>query len=284
MPNFNILRTIGGLRTSPRPAPIIAKDFVYDTAGALSPANSITQPRSASIPPETIKSQPITDPSLGRRGTLKKKYKARCFPVQLTRIIQLFNAYSTDIIPQKVLPWLPWYYSQSRNTPKTMYYLASLLSLTNLQGTNMPAYPPLSCQRSIHFRMKTITNKDFKSIQVQILVPQCQVVCQDLTTVSQRLTQICLHLEVEYIPSTMADIIADIITITITVPSLDLRNDMSIKSPMPHPRHMVIVTVPPNTHPGSLNTVEVDLDLDLLPPFRPYTENPIVWGIRMEIQ
>jgi len=286
MPNFNILRTIGGLRTSPRPAPIITKDLDYDTASALSPANSITRSHSASIPTEIIKSQPITDPSLGRRGTLKKRNKARCFQilVGLARIIQSSNAYSTAITSQKAFPWLPWYYSQSRNTLKTMYSLASLLSLTNLQGMSMPQYPPPSCQRSIHFRMKTITNKDFKSIQAQILAPQCQVVCQDLTTVSRRLAQICLHLEEEHTPSVMADIIADITDITITVASLNLRSNMSMESPMPHLRHMVIVTVTLNIHPGSLDTVEVDPDPDLLLPFRPYTENLIAWGIRMQIQ
>ena len=277
MPNFNILRTIGGLRTSPRPKPIVTKDFAYDTASALSPANSITRSRSASIPTEIIKSQPMSDPSLGRRGTLKKKNKARYFqvPVGLTRIIQSFNAYSTAIISQKAFPWLPWYYSQSRNTLKRMYSL-----FINLQSMTMPAYPPPSCQRSTHFRMKTITNKDSKSIQIQILAPQCQ----DLTTISQRLIQICLHLEEEYIPSVMADIMAGITDITITVASLNLRSDMNMKSPMPHLRHVVIVTVPLNTHPGSLNTVEVDPDPDLLLPFRLYTENLIVWGIRMQIQ
>jgi len=88
---------------------------------------------------------------------------------------------------------------------------------------------------------------------------------------------------VEYIPGVMADT-ADIITIiTVTIVSLNLRSDMSMKFPMPHLRHMAIATVPLNTHPGSLNTVEVDPDPDLSLPFHPYTENLIVWEILMRI-
>ena len=94
---------------------------------------------------------------------------------------------------------------------------------------NMSTYLRLSCQKDIHFRMRTTTNKDFRSIQVQILA------FQDLKTVPQRLISNCLHLEVEHAPSIMVGIIVDIITVT-TVTSPNLRNNMSMNPPMPHLR------------------------------------------------
>ena len=88
MPSFKIFRSFGGSKSSPRLTPIIAKDFAYDTATTLSSVNTMTHPRPTSIPPEIIKSQPITDPSHGRRGTLKKRNKVRCFQAlfELSRI------------------------------------------------------------------------------------------------------------------------------------------------------------------------------------------------------
>ncbi|KAJ3573867.1 hypothetical protein NP233_g2136 [Leucocoprinus birnbaumii] len=81
MPSFNFFRSFGGSKhPSSRPAPILAKDYAYNSAAAplpISPAISTSYSRSASMPPEILKSQPITDPSLGRRGTLKKKNKHR---------------------------------------------------------------------------------------------------------------------------------------------------------------------------------------------------------------
>ncbi|KXN83703.1 hypothetical protein AN958_00844 [Leucoagaricus sp. SymC.cos] len=85
MPSFNIFKTFGSSKAPPRPAPIITKDYAYTTTPAavrtpLSPTTVTPTPahsRSASMPPEIIKSEPITDPSLMRRGTLKKKNKHR---------------------------------------------------------------------------------------------------------------------------------------------------------------------------------------------------------------
>jgi hypothetical protein len=77
MPSFNIFKNFGGFKAPPpRSAPIIAKDYAHTEPSAFSPVSPTTMwPHPASMPPEIIKSQPILNPSLERRGTLKKKDK-----------------------------------------------------------------------------------------------------------------------------------------------------------------------------------------------------------------